>query len=61
MSSISHALSVHFPSTSDEPAGSAALAHWSPDELHQFAALFHRMVDDFLAYDAEYQPGQPAI
>jgi hypothetical protein len=30
----------------------AALAHWSPDTLHQFATLFNRMVDDFLAYDA---------
>ncbi|MBV9444999.1 MAG: MarR family transcriptional regulator [Streptosporangiaceae bacterium] len=37
----------------------AALAHWPPDELHQFATLFHRMVDDFLAYDAEHQPAQP--
>ena len=37
----------------------AALAHWSPHELHQFAAQFHRMVDDFLAYDAEQTPAQP--
>jgi DNA-binding MarR family transcriptional regulator len=37
----------------------AALAHWSPDTLHQFATLFNRMVDDFLAYDAEQGPGQP--
>jgi hypothetical protein len=29
----------------------AALAHWSPHELHQFATLFHRMVDDFPAYE----------
>ena len=36
----------------------AALAHWSPDDLHQLATLFHRMVDDFLAYDAEYGRGQ---
>jgi hypothetical protein len=34
----------------------AALAHWSPDELHQFTTLFNRMVDDFLAYDAEQGP-----
>ena len=38
----------------------AALVHWSPDELHQLATLFNRMVDDFLAYDAEHEPGQPA-
>jgi len=37
----------------------AALEHWSPDTLHQFATLFNRMVDDFLAYDAEQAPGQP--
>ena len=37
----------------------AALACWPPDELHQFAILFHRMVDDFLAYDTEQGPGQP--
>jgi hypothetical protein len=37
----------------------AALAHWSPHELHQFATLFHRMVDDFLAYEAEQGRGQP--
>jgi len=37
----------------------AALAHWSPHELHQLATLFNRMVDDFLAYDAEQGPGQP--
>jgi DNA-binding MarR family transcriptional regulator len=38
----------------------AALAHWPTDDLHQLATLFNRMVDDFLAYDAEHQPGQPA-
>ncbi|MER6983750.1 MarR family winged helix-turn-helix transcriptional regulator [Streptomyces carpinensis] len=27
-----------------------ALSDWSADELHQLATLFHRMVDDFLAY-----------
>ncbi len=32
----------------------AALAHWSPRELHVFTTLFHRMVDDFLAYDAAH-------
>jgi DNA-binding MarR family transcriptional regulator len=37
----------------------AALAQWSPDELRQFTTLFHRMVDDFLAYDAGQGPGQP--
>ena len=31
----------------------AALADWSPDDLRQLATLFHRMVDDFLAYAAE--------
>lgn len=35
----------------------AALAHWPADDLHQLATLFNRMVDDFLAYDAEHQPG----
>ncbi len=28
----------------------AALAAWSPEDLRQLATLFHRMVDDFLAY-----------
>jgi DNA-binding MarR family transcriptional regulator len=37
-----------------------ALAHWSPQELHQFATLLHRMVDDFLAYAAEEEREQPA-
>ncbi|MFC3572234.1 MarR family winged helix-turn-helix transcriptional regulator [Streptomyces yaanensis] len=27
-----------------------ALSRWSPEELRQLATLFHRMVDDFLAY-----------
>ncbi|GHA07525.1 MarR family winged helix-turn-helix transcriptional regulator [Streptomyces echinoruber] len=31
----------------------AALAHWSPEDLRQLATLFHRMVDDFLAYAAD--------
>ena len=38
----------------------AALAHWPPHELRQLATLLHRMVDDFLAYSAADQPGQPA-
>src|SRR5712692_10333598 len=37
----------------------AALAHWPPQELHQLATLLHRMVDDFLAYSAGEEPGQP--
>ncbi|MFH8342232.1 MarR family winged helix-turn-helix transcriptional regulator [Streptomyces sp. AM6-12] len=39
-----------------------ALAGWRPGELRQLATLFHRMVDDFLAYSAETEgePGQPA-
>ncbi|CAL9359338.1 Transcriptional regulator SlyA [Streptomyces sp. enrichment culture] len=31
----------------------AALADWSPEDLRQLAALFHRMVDDFLAHSAD--------
>src|SRR5580704_17581603 len=38
----------------------AALAHWPLEELHQFATLLHRMVDDFLAYAAAEEPGPPA-
>ena len=38
----------------------AALAHWPPEELHQFATLLHRMVDDFLAYAAAEEPSPPA-
>ncbi|MFF1442100.1 MarR family winged helix-turn-helix transcriptional regulator [Streptomyces sp. NPDC058295] len=37
-----------------------ALADWSPDELGQLAALFHRMVDDFLSYSIEDETEQPA-
>lgn len=34
-----------------------ALSEWSPEELRQLATLFHRMVDDFLAYaDEEGEP-----
>jgi hypothetical protein len=29
-----------------------ALADWTPQELHELARLFHRMVDDFVAYAA---------
>ncbi|MBB4795705.1 MarR family winged helix-turn-helix transcriptional regulator [Streptomyces nodosus] len=41
----------------------AALAAWSPEDLGQLAVLFHRMVDDFLAYaetEAEAAPGSLA-
>ncbi|MEU6553563.1 MarR family transcriptional regulator [Streptomyces sp. NPDC046915] len=37
-----------------------ALADWSPEELRQLAALFHRMVDDFLSYAVEDESGQEA-
>ncbi|OXY88720.1 MarR family winged helix-turn-helix transcriptional regulator [Streptomyces diastatochromogenes] len=37
-----------------------ALADWQPEELRQLAALFHRMVDDFLAYAVEDESGQEA-
>ncbi|MFG2283557.1 MarR family winged helix-turn-helix transcriptional regulator [Streptomyces asoensis] len=37
-----------------------ALADWSPQELGQLAALFHRMVDDFLSYSVEDETEQPA-
>jgi DNA-binding MarR family transcriptional regulator len=30
-----------------------ALGGWSPEELQQLAGLFHRMVDDFLAYSLD--------
>ncbi|MFF8103249.1 MarR family winged helix-turn-helix transcriptional regulator [Streptomyces sp. NPDC016640] len=33
-----------------------ALAGWSPEELRQLAALFHRMVDDFLAHATDDEP-----
>ncbi|MHB1592864.1 MAG: MarR family winged helix-turn-helix transcriptional regulator [Streptosporangiaceae bacterium] len=39
----------------------AALASWTPEDVHQLATLFHRMVDDFLAYaDAAAGPGAGA-
>ncbi|MEV7392034.1 MULTISPECIES: MarR family transcriptional regulator [unclassified Streptomyces] len=37
-----------------------ALGEWQPEELRQLAVLFHRMVDDFLAYAVEDEPGQEA-
>lgn len=37
-----------------------ALADWKPEELRQLAALFHRMVDDFLAYSVEDEPEESA-
>ncbi|KOV61345.1 MarR family winged helix-turn-helix transcriptional regulator [Streptomyces sp. MMG1121] len=37
-----------------------ALAEWRPEELRQLAALFHRMVDDFLAYAIEEDSGRDA-
>ncbi|MEV0179722.1 MarR family transcriptional regulator [Streptomyces sp. NPDC050625] len=37
-----------------------ALGEWKPEELRQLATLFHRMVDDFLAYAVEDEPGQEA-
>ncbi|MCX4904614.1 MarR family winged helix-turn-helix transcriptional regulator [Streptomyces sp. NBC_00878] len=32
-----------------------ALAHWSPEELHQLSTLFHRMVDDFLHTEGKFE------
>lgn len=39
-----------------------ALADWSAEDLRQLAALFHRMVDDFLAHaaDDETEPARTA-
>ncbi|GHI01822.1 MarR family transcriptional regulator [Streptomyces cellostaticus] len=37
-----------------------ALADWQPEELRQLAALFHRMVDDFLTYAVDDEWGQEA-
>ncbi|UXY25762.1 MarR family winged helix-turn-helix transcriptional regulator [Streptomyces sp. HUAS TT20] len=37
-----------------------ALGEWKPEELRQLAALFHRMVDDFLAYAVEDESGREA-
>jgi DNA-binding MarR family transcriptional regulator len=36
-----------------------ALADWSPQELEQLATLFHRMVDDFLAYAIDDEEPAP--
>ncbi|MFZ4151860.1 MarR family winged helix-turn-helix transcriptional regulator [Streptomyces pseudogriseolus] len=38
----------------------AALAGWSPQDLHTLATLFHRMVDDFLAHAAGMDAQSPA-
>ncbi|MER6961310.1 MULTISPECIES: MarR family transcriptional regulator [unclassified Streptomyces] len=38
-----------------------ALSAWSPEELGQLAALFHRMVDDFLSYAIEDEPELPPV
>jgi DNA-binding MarR family transcriptional regulator len=35
-----------------------ALGEWKPEELRQLATLFHRMVDDFLTYAVEEEPGE---
>ncbi|MDT9695196.1 MarR family transcriptional regulator [Streptomyces sp. P17] len=35
-----------------------ALADWKPEELRHLATLFHRMVDDFLAYSVDEEPAQ---
>jgi hypothetical protein len=45
------------PGRQKEHAG--RLAHWHPQELHQFTTSFHRILDDFLAYATEHEPGQP--
>ncbi|KKD03026.1 MarR family winged helix-turn-helix transcriptional regulator [Streptomyces sp. WM6386] len=39
-----------------------ALSEWAPEELGQLATLFHRMVDDFLAYavDDDTEPAATA-
>ncbi|KUO15497.1 MarR family winged helix-turn-helix transcriptional regulator [Streptomyces dysideae] len=38
-----------------------ALNEWAPEELGQLAALFHRMVDDFLAYAIDDETEQPPV
>lgn len=35
-----------------------ALAHWQPSDLHQLAALLHRMLDDFVAHSGPDTPPQ---
>lgn len=38
-----------------------ALADWSPEDLRQFATLFHRLVDDFVTHaEADVEGGSPA-
>ncbi|MGW2647271.1 MarR family winged helix-turn-helix transcriptional regulator [Streptomyces sp. NPDC001393] len=37
-----------------------ALAGWRPEDLRQMATLFHRMVDDFLAYTTDEDSGREA-
>ncbi|MEU6257073.1 MarR family transcriptional regulator [Streptomyces sp. NPDC047043] len=38
-----------------------ALSDWSPEELGQLATLFHRMVDDFLAYAIDEEPEEQPV
>lgn len=38
----------------------AALADWSPEDLHQLATLFRRMVDDFVARGDEEVAAPPS-
>ncbi|MGW2523434.1 MarR family winged helix-turn-helix transcriptional regulator [Streptomyces sp. NPDC001617] len=38
-----------------------ALSEWTPEELRQLATLFHRMVDDFLAYAIDEEGEQQAV
>jgi hypothetical protein len=45
------------PGRQKEYAG--RLAHWHPQELHQFTTSFRRILDGFLAYATEHEPGQP--
>jgi DNA-binding MarR family transcriptional regulator len=37
-----------------------ALADWTPEELGQFATMFHRLLDDFLASAAEAEEADEA-
>jgi len=38
-----------------------ALADWSGEDLEQLAALFHRLVHDFVAHAEDPLPGPPAL
>ncbi|MFF4508170.1 MarR family winged helix-turn-helix transcriptional regulator [Streptomyces sp. NPDC001401] len=38
-----------------------ALADWSAEDLEQLAALFHRLVDDFIAHAEDPLPVPPAV